>query len=106
MTPLPCPIRSAVLAAALAVLLMPAAAAAQAAVRPVGPVPVSATSYPFGAADHTRVPADLRTDGYVEEEFFLSGDANVYDWPGPGPAVVRTAGAPYTTRVLIRRPAS
>jgi len=30
----------------------------------------------------------------------------VYDWPAPGPAVVRTAGAPYTTRVLVRRPAA
>jgi hypothetical protein len=42
--------------------------------------------------------------GYVEEEYFLSGTANVYDWPAAGPAVVRTAGAPYTTRVLVRRP--
>lgn len=68
-------------------------------------LPVTAASYPFGAADHTRVPEDLARIGYVEEEYLLSGTANVYDWPGPGPAVVRTAGAAYTTRVLIRRPA-
>ena len=68
-----------------------------------GPLPASAFSYPFGAADHARTPSDLRTVGYVEEEFLFSGLANVYDWPAPGPAVVRTANAPYTTRVQIGR---
>jgi hypothetical protein len=70
-----------------------------------GPIPVSATSYPFGAADHTLRPENLQRHGYVEEEFFMSGLANVYEWPAPGPAVVRTPDAPYTTRVLVRRPA-
>lgn len=74
-------------------------------VRVVGPLPVSADTYPFGAANHTRVPEDLKEVGYVEEEFFVSGVANVYDWPADGPVRVRTANAPYTTRVLIRRPA-
>lgn len=69
-----------------------------------GPIASTATSYPFGAADHTLVPEDLKSQGYVEEEYFISGKANVYDWPAPGPAVVRTPDAPYTTRVLIRRP--
>jgi hypothetical protein len=68
-------------------------------------IPVTSDSYPFGAADHARVPEDLSKVGYVEEEFLVSGTANVYDWPQSGPAVVRTANAPYTTRVLIRRPA-
>ncbi len=51
------------------------------------------------------VPQDLSKDGYVEEEYFVSGLANVYDWPAPGPATIRTANAPYTTRILVRRPA-
>ena len=71
----------------------------------VGPLPVTADSYPFGAADHQLVPEDLRKQGYVEEEYLVSGTANVYDWPAGGPAVVRTPDAPYTTRVLVRRPA-
>lgn len=71
-----------------------------------GPIAATADSYPFGAADHTLIPEDLKKHGYVEEEYFASGKANVYDWPAPGPAVVRTADAPYTTRVLIRRPAN
>ena len=66
----------------------------------------TAGSYAFGAADHTRVPEDLAKIGYVEEEYLLSGTANVYDWPAAGPAVVRTAGAPYTTRLIVRRPAN
>jgi hypothetical protein len=69
-----------------------------------GPIPVTATSYPFGAADHTLVPQNLKSLGYIEEEFLISGNANVYDWNGLGPASVRVANAPYTTRVLVRRP--
>jgi hypothetical protein len=73
--------------------------------RITGPIPASATSYPFGAADHELVPEDLSKVGYVEDEYLVSGKANVYDWPAPGPAVVRTPNAPYTTRILVRRPA-
>ncbi len=71
-----------------------------------GPLEVTADSYPFGAADHTMVPQNLKKLGYVEEEYLVSGTANVYTWPAPGPAVVRTANAPYTTRMLVRRPAN
>jgi len=92
----------------LPVLAMLAAAFPAALATPVphvtGPLPVSPTSYPFGAADHTLMPQDLRSMGYVEEEFLISGTANVYDWPNLGPATVRVAHAPYTTRVLVRRP--
>jgi Alpha/beta hydrolase domain len=70
-----------------------------------GPLPVTADSYPFGAAAHERTPENLRKIGYVEEEYLVSGKANVYSWPKAGPAVVRTADAPYTTRILVRRPA-
>src|SRR5688500_16224243 len=69
-----------------------------------GPLPATAQSHPFGAADHTRSPQDLSKLGYVEEEYLFSGIANVYDWPAEGPAIVRTANAPYTARVVIRRP--
>jgi hypothetical protein len=83
-------------------MAIPAAAAASA----TGPLPVTEASYPFGAADHQPRAQDLERLGYVEEEFLLSGDANVYSWPEPGPAVVRTPDVAYTTRVLVRRPAS
>lgn len=67
-------------------------------------LPVTATSYPFGAANETGVPEDLSKVGYVEHEYLVSGRANVYTWPAPGPAKVRTANAPYTTRILVRQP--
>ncbi len=103
---MPLPIHRTRAAAFVLVALLPLRAAGAPPVPDVrGPIPATAQSYPFGAADHTRVPEDLRSIGYVEEEFFVSGTANVYDWPVEGPATVRTAGAPYTTRVLVRRPA-
>lgn len=68
-------------------------------------VPVTPGSYPFGAADHLNVPQDLGRVGYVEEEYLVTGTASVYDWPAPGAATVRVPGAPYTTRMLVRRPA-
>lgn len=69
------------------------------------PMASSSTSYPFGGAAHTREPTDLAAIGYVEEEVFATGNANVYDWPKESAtAVVRAANAKYTTRVLIRRP--
>ncbi len=86
-------------------------AASQPAVERLTPIPeitqLSATdeSYPFGAADHQLIPEDLSKQGYVEEEYLASGSANVYSWPAPGPAIIRTEDAPYTTRVLVRKPA-
>ena len=72
----------------------------------VGPLPVSVDSYAFGAADHELIPEDLSKVGYLEEEYLVNGTANVYSWPAPGPAVVRTPNASYTTRMLVRRPAN
>ncbi len=77
-----------------------------------GPIKVTANSYPFGAADHLKVPMDLSKLGYVEEEFIVSGKANVYNWVydlakgAYGPAVVQSTDAPYATRILVRRPAN
>ena len=70
-----------------------------------GPLTSTAESYPFGAADHQEVPQDLSKLGYVEEEYLVSGNSNVYTWPTAGPAQIRTPDAPYTTRVLVRKPA-
>ena len=67
-------------------------------------VPVTHDSYPLGAADHLNVPEDLSKVGYLEEEYFVGGTANVYDWAPPGAATVGVANAPYTTRMLVRRP--
>ena len=59
--------------------------------RSPGPLPVTATSHPFGAADHQlgRGPrrGRLRRGGVPGQRH-----GEVYSWPAPGPAVVRTAG--------------
>ena len=68
-------------------------------------LPVTASSRPFMAADHTMDPEDLSKSGYVEAEFLVSGKANVYDWGSDGAVSVKTAGAPYTGKILVRRPA-
>ena len=70
-----------------------------------GPIAVTSDSRPFMGLDHAFQPTDLAPLGYVEEEFFVSGTANVYDWAPTGTVSVRTPDAPYTTRILVRRPA-
>jgi hypothetical protein len=54
-------------------------------------------TYPFFST-----PADLRANGYVEEEFYLSGTAD--GWSTTGERVA--TAVPYTTRIVVRRPAS
>lgn len=76
------------------------------ALKVTGPIEVTADSYPFCAANRSVVPQDLDKDGYVEEEYFVSGEANVYDLDETGKVIVVTPDAPYTTRILIRRPKS
>ena len=70
-----------------------------------GPIPVTPTSVPLMASSALQTVVDLPGAGYVEEEFFVSGRANVYDWAANGALSVRTAATPYTTRILLRRPA-
>jgi len=70
-----------------------------------GPIPVTDTSYPF--MDRMGPPREAALEaGYVEEEFFVSGTANVYDWDANNNPMVRTPNAPYTTRIIVRRPAN
>jgi len=69
-----------------------------------GPIPVTVESWPLMADDRLQHPVDLAAAGYVEEEFFVTGRANVYDWDEDDGATIRSSGAPYTTRILVRRP--
>jgi hypothetical protein len=98
----------------LLALLFAASATAAAQVAPavtpipsaIGPIPVTADSYPLMASAELQTVVDLPGAGYVEEEFFVSGRANVYDWATDGRLTVRTPNALYTTRILLRRPAA
>ena len=43
-----------------------------------GRLSASDQSYPFNASMHSVVPMDLGEQGYVEEEFLLTGRARIY----------------------------
>jgi len=89
--------------------------AAHAAVRagdvadPVVSGPVAATT-PVGDAGHgypfLATDVDLAAAGYVEQEFFVSGSATRYATTGSATATVVSAGHPYATRIVVRRPVS
>ena len=67
-----------------------------------GPIEITETSHPF-----TVGGTDLEANGYTLEEYYVSGTANVYDWGEDGNAEqpqVRTPDAPYTTRIVVRKP--
>ncbi len=69
-----------------------------------GPIAVTPTSHPLLAAAFQEVPVDLDAAGYVEQEYFFSGRANVYRY-GPDRALeVQSAAAPYTNRFILRIP--
>lgn len=63
-----------------------------------------------GGIPQTATPIDLAARGYVEEEYFVSGTAVSYEpvgeWGSDGAwDTVVGDTAPFTTRILVRRPA-
>ncbi len=58
--------------------------------------PVLEDTYPFFST-----PDDLARNGYVEQEFYLSGVADGWDQLG----VQVATDVPYRTRIIVRRPA-
>lgn len=71
-----------------------------------GPIVQTDDSYMFSTMAKARTPLDLAAHGFVEEEYFLSGEANVYEETGvPGAARVDQAALPYTNNIIVRRPA-
>jgi len=68
--------------------------------RPGGTGEIFGSTMPAG----TPEAAEIVALGYVEEEYFLSGSANVYRYGEEGQIEVAKADVPYTTRLLIVRP--
>ena len=64
-------------------------------------IAVTEDSWPFISAERA---CGLKEYGYVEEEFFQTGTANIYDEDENGALSVTFPEAPYTTRILVRRP--
>ena len=70
-----------------------------------GPLPNTDESYPFNAANRQQKPFDLAKYGYVEEEYLISGYANVYEYHDVGLyPKIRCQDGSYCTRILVRRP--
>lgn len=63
-------------------------------------VPTGPGNTPFYSA-----AADLEAQGYVEDEYFVSGLGNIYEYDEDLNVQVMTPDVPYTTRIMIRRPA-
>jgi hypothetical protein len=70
-----------------------------------GPIPVTETSHPFCDMRFSRCKLDLAEYGYLEEEYFLSGTANVYDEEQSDKMFLKHEALPYKNRILVRRPA-
>lgn len=69
------------------------------------PLQNSEISYSFNAADRQQRPVNLAQRGYVEEEYIVSGYANVYEYHDVGLyPKIRCSDGRYCTRILIRRP--
>jgi hypothetical protein len=74
-----------------------------------GPIPVTDISRPLMAS----YSLDLASLGYIEEEYFISGKANIYNWDAfvlfyqwdaNSKLEIITPDFPYTIRILVRRP--
>jgi hypothetical protein len=70
--------------------------------------PPAGNGVPSSSASVAGAPGavDLAAQGYVEEEFIVSGTANVYRYGADGAVEVDREGVPYATRILMRRPQS
>src|SRR5436309_7020512 len=69
---------------------------------PTATRPTSITPAPAGIRGRPYISSivDLASRGYVEKEYLVSGTARTYPTGGSAPTT-----APYTTRVIVRRPA-
>ncbi len=70
--------------------------------------PIASTAVP-GDASHNYVffstNHPLAVNGYIEEEYFIEGLANLYNTPTGATGSVATPDNPYKTRIVVRRPA-
>ena len=73
----------------------------------IGPIPVNV---PLGDPSHDypqlATQLDLASYGYLEEEFYLEGEATRYQTPSLSDGIPISTGHPYKTRMIVRRPIS
>jgi hypothetical protein len=93
----------------IAVIGVPPVAAAHSVPDVIGPIPANlppGTDLTHNYPQLSSEPTDnLSSRGYVEEEFFFQGAATSYATPVLADGVVLSAGHPYKSRMIVRRPA-
>lgn len=97
--------------AAAALMTISAAQAQGAREVPVVTGPIAgdtAANHPFNASAYQIDPINLAKQGYREDEYFLHGTANVYQYDSVADPYDTTVNVlrsgPYTNRILVRRP--
>ena len=76
-------------------------------IKVIGPVALTtplrdpAHGYPYNST-----PLDLAKHAYVEEEFFIDGQANSYNTPAGLTGSVKDSNHPFKIRIVVRRPKS
>lgn len=96
----------------LCLLLAIAPNAARAAlIDPATPFATPLPSVKLVPTSNTDMPLDHRSGeiarfGYIEQEYLLSGTANIYAHDANNNVEIATEGNLYTTRILVRRPRS
>src|SRR5437762_11285991 len=86
-------VRLTLIAAAILLFGLPRNASAQQTVpapKLAGPIPSTANDYAFLSANRVQAVVDLQKAGYIEEEYIVSGTANVYQWAADGSVEVKT----------------
>src|SRR5919204_2074758 len=95
---------AALLLCSLTPLEMPSAAAQNG----PGSSPPTLTELPTTPGSHAWFAASPLAAGYVEQEFQMAGTAGLYSYTSPPPppwSIELAQTQPYTTRLLVRRPA-
>lgn len=86
--------------------LVGAAVAAESDFSITGPIAVDPAGHPSLNMIYSASAIELTDRGYVEEEYFIEGDANRYSNPEMETAEVVDSGHRYKTRLIVRRPIS
>ncbi|MFN3163169.1 MAG: alpha/beta hydrolase domain-containing protein [Pseudohongiellaceae bacterium] len=69
-----------------------------------GPIRAEAPGHPSNNFIYSASAIELQANGYIEEEYFISGMANRYALGGLETGAIIDSGHPYLTRLVVRRP--
>lgn len=71
-----------------------------------GPIAADAPGNPSRNGIYSASALDLDAHDYVEEEFFIAGNGNIYSQPDMATGAIESSGHSYKTRLVVRRPSA